>query len=189
MTRFSSPQAAYDVNYHVALALDPEFGILDQLTDLSPDFMNRHPSAFKSSTKKNDPDSPNIVQALSGQYRDKFLEAMKLEIDELEGHNTWEVMWRSDIKEKQQADGTFKKPDILPSTWAYKVKRFTSGLLRKIKARFCARGDRQLDVNVFDTYAPVASWKSIRMLMITSLRQKWVTRQIDFSNAFVQAPM
>ena len=40
-----------------------------------------------------------------------------------------------------------------------------------------------------DTCAPVASWKSIRMLMITALRQKWVTRQTDFSNAFVQAPM
>ena len=98
-------------------------------------------------------------------------------------------MRQSDIKGTLQADGTVRQPSVLPSTWAFKIKRFPSGLFRKIKARFCARGDRQLDEDVFDTCAPVASWKSIRMLMITALRQKWVTRQIDFSNAFVQAPM
>ena len=114
---------------------------------------------------------------------------MDNELKELVGHNTWEVMRRSDIKPTTQADGTVKPSTVLPSTWAFKIKRFPSGLLRKIKTRFCARGDMQRDEDVFDTYAPVASWKSIIMLMVTALRQKWVTRKIDFFNAFVQAPM
>ena len=71
----------------------------------------------------------------------------------------------------------------------FRLKRFPSGLLRKVKARFCARGDLQDDVDVFDTYAPVASWSSIRMLTVTAMQKGWITRQIDFSNAFVQAPM
>ena len=42
---------------------------------------------------------------------------------------------------------------------------------------------------MFDTHAPVASWSSIRMLTTLSMQKGWTTRQIDFSNAFVQAPM
>ena len=56
-----------------------------------------------------------------------------------------------------------------------------------MKARFCVRGDLQEDV--FNTYAPVASWTSIRTLTIMSLQKKWVTKQIDFTNAFVHAPI
>ena len=43
--------------------------------------------------------------------------------------------------------------------------------------------------DVFDTYAPVAMWSSIQMLTVLLLQQQWVTKQIDFSNAFVQAPL
>ena len=82
---------------------------------------------------------------------------MKIELEELEGHQTWEVMHRSDIKETLQVDRTVRQPAVLPSTWAFKIKRFPSGLFRKIKARFCARGDQQLDEDVFDTCAPVVS--------------------------------
>ena len=92
----------------------------------------------------------------------------------------------SSVKAK---DGFFKKPPILAGTWAFKVKRFPSGELRKIKSRFCARGDLQTDVDVHELHAPVASWSSIRMLTITALHRGWVTKQIDFLNAFVRAPM
>jgi len=82
-------------------------------------------------------------------------------------------------------------PDVIPSTWAFKVKKLPSGVLKKIKSRFCVRGDLQTEGvdNVFDTYAPVAHWSSIRMLTVLSLQQDWITKQIDFSNAFVQAPL
>ena len=92
MTLFSGTRASHDLNCHVALALDPEFGALDQFTSLSPDFMIRHPGAFKAQTKGNDPDIPNIVHALSGPHHEEFLEAMKIELEELEGHQTWEAM-------------------------------------------------------------------------------------------------
>ena len=42
---------------------------------------------------------------------------------------------------------------------------------------------------MYDTYAPVASWSSICMLTTIALQQGWIIRQIDFSNAFVHAPM
>ena len=99
-------------------------------------------------------------------------------------------MKKSDIKPAKQKDGSYQMPQVIPSTWAFKIKQYPSGLMSKIKARFCARGDLQTDLNdAFDTFAPVASWTSIRMLTIMSLQKNWKTKQIDFSNAFVHAPI
>ena len=33
--------------------------------------------------------------------------------------------------------------NILPSTWAFRCKWYPDGSVRKLKARFCARGDKQ----------------------------------------------
>ena len=63
--------------------------------------------------------------------------------------------------------------------------------MRKIKAHLCVHGDLQTEGvdDVFDTYVPVASWTSIHMLSILALQKHWITKQIDFSNAFIQAPL
>ena len=62
--------------------------------------------------------------------------------------------------------------------------------MRKYKARFCARGDLQINnVDVFDTYAPVVSWATVRSLLAFSLQNNLSTKQVDFSNAFVHAEL
>ena len=186
---FHSVQRVYDANYVTALALDPTHGILDGFSNAPPDFLNRNPWMFKAKTK-NDPDTPGIKEALSGKYRTEFLQGMANEITELENHDTWELIKKSDIKPIKDKNGKETLPPIVPLTWAFKIKRWPNGILRKIKARICVRGDLQDDLeDPFETYAPVASWASIRMLTILTLQQKWVTKQIDFSNAFVQAPL
>ena len=94
---------------------------------------------------------------------------MKKKIEELELHGIWEVMRRSSIKTKNGV-----KPNIIPSTWAFKIKRYPDGRLRKFKGRFCVRGDQQQEgIDYFESYAPVASWSTIRMLLIMSLQQGW----------------
>jgi hypothetical protein len=60
----------------------------------------------------------------------------------------------------------------------------------KNKARFCVRGDKQIaGVDYFESYAPVASWSTVRMVMNLAIQRGWATRQVDFSNAFVQATL
>ena len=168
--------------------MDPHSGLMTSSDSLPPDFLLNNPKLFESK-KGNDPDTPGIMEALSGPHREEFLQAMQNETEELEKHGTWTVMKRSEVPKVKQKDGTLKEPTFLAGTWAFKVKRFPSGVLRKIKSRFCARGDLQTDVDPHETHAPVASWSSIRMLTITALQRGWATKQIDFSNAFVQAPM
>ena len=109
-----SVRQVHDMNYIAALALDPEYGVLDNFNNLSPDILTRNPWMFKS-TKK-DPDTPGIREALTGEYKEDFLQGMVQEIEELEKHKTWELMKRSDIQEHQDEDGTWKQPTIVPLT-------------------------------------------------------------------------
>ena len=66
---------------------------------------------------------------------------MKLEIATLEAIDAWSVIDRF-------------YHHVIASTWAFKCKRYPDGLIKKFKARFCARGDKQLEgTDFFDTYA------------------------------------
>ena len=77
---------------------------------------------------------------------------------------------------------------ILPSTWALKRKRYPEGRIRKYKARFCVRGDRQkFGFDYDETYAPVVQWSTVRMLLTLTMKLGLKTKQVDYSNAFVQA--
>ena len=55
--------------------------------------------------------------------------------------------------------------NVLKGTWAFKIKRYSDGLIRKFKARFCIRGDMQIEgINFDETYAPVVNWVLIDTL-------------------------
>ena len=78
--------------------------------------------------------------------------------------------------------------NMLPSTWAFKVKRYPDGLVRGLKSRFCCRGDRQIEgVDFFDTYAPVVNWNTVRLLLILTAQLGLATKQVDYTAAFVHA--
>ena len=58
--------------------------------------------------------------------------------------NSWEVVDREGYM------------NFLKSTWAFKLKRYPDGFIKKFKALFCARGDVQMEgIDSFETYAPV----------------------------------
>ena len=81
---------------------------------------------------------------------------------------------------------------IIPVTWAFRIKHFPLGLIRKYKARLCIQEDLQQDdtelyLDVF--YAPVVAWATVHLLLILSLLLDLATLQIDYTLAFVQAPI
>jgi hypothetical protein len=171
------PGQAYYTRYLLNLLLDHDFGLYK---NLSPNLLLLAPYAMKA-LAVHDPDSPRLHEAMQGDHRDEFLAAMGKEISELESHGTWTI-----VRKETMPDGA----NLLPSTWALKVKRYPHGNMRKLKARFCVRGDKQIaGVDYFESYAPVASWSTIRMVMNTAIQRGWATRQVDFSNAFVQATL
>jgi hypothetical protein len=135
-----------------------------------------HPMALMM--KANAEDSPNWGQAMNGPKKDGYQHAMDMEMDILQEKEAWEEVDRT--------------PDmnVIPSTWAFHCKRFPDGLIRKLKARFCVRGDCQKEgVDFFDTYAPVVSWTTVRLLLIISIVLGLATKQVDYTAAFVQAKL
>ena len=44
-------------------------------------------------------------------------------------------------------------------------------------------------VDYFDKYSPIVSWTTVRLLLCLSMSNGWKTRQVDFSNAFLQASL
>ena len=49
--------------------------------------------------------------------------------------------------------------------------------------------NRSKGIDVFETYAPVVSWITVRILLVLSLVLNLSTQQVDYTNAFCQAPL
>ena len=166
----SSTVCETDLNlaYLATVMTDPTTGLLDCT----------NPIVYAAMARKLDPDNPRYHQAMASSDSDAFREAMVVEIKALTSKKTWTLVPRSSLSGKK----------VLPGTWAFKRKLFPDGRLRKCKARFCVRGDMQIEgVDYFETYAPVVQWSTVRALLIMSLVLGLETVQIDFSNAFCQA--
>ena len=101
------------------------------------------------SSKVNSADAPTHHQTMSGPDHDGYSDAMGAEIHTLKDKmNAWDIVTRT------------KDMHVLPSTWAFRCKRYPDDLIRKLKARFCVRGDRQIEgVDYFETFAPVVQWE------------------------------
>ena len=76
----------------------------------------------------------------------------------------------------------------IPMVWSMKRKRNLVGEVMKWKARLCAGGHRSVEfVDFWDTYSPVVSWQTARLVFILSITNNWHIRSIDFILAFPQA--
>ena len=128
--------------------------------------------------KTHDENNPSYEMAMNGPNSRGYKEACQKEIDTLESMGVWELVDREPWM------------NVLPSTWALKAKLHPSGLVRKLKARLCVRGDRQIKkVDHFKTFAPVVSWNAVRLLLVLSAELELAARQVDCTAAFVHAPI
>ena len=60
--------------------------------------------------------------------------------------------------------------------------------MKKLKARWCCRGDKQVkDVDFFDTFAPVVNWTTVRLLLLLTAQLDLASTQVDYTAAFVHA--
>ena len=148
--------------------------IVKECDPLNKTLESWHPMALAA--KDNDADTPNWNQAMNGPNAQGFWEACRKELDTLETMKVWDVVDREDWME------------VIPTTWALKIKRFPSGLVRKLKSRFCIRGDKEVEgIHYWETYAPVVNWTTVRLMLILSAQLGLETLQVDYTAAFVHA--
>eukprot|EP00956_Cyclotella_meneghiniana_P033325 scaffold95021_cov33-Cyclotella_meneghiniana.AAC.1 len=135
-----------------------------------------HPLFLKAKSEASKEDNPSWKQAMSGPFKEEYWQAAVKEIETLESMDAWEVVDRTDDM------------NVIPSIWAFKLKRFPDGMVKKFKARFCARGDKQLEgIDFFETYAPVVQWTTVRLMLILEILLNLKSKQGDVIAAFLHA--
>ena len=137
-----------------------------------------HPLFLKAKTEASKEDNPSWKQAMSGPFKEEYWKAAIKEIETLESMDVWEVVDRTD------------EMNVIDSIWAFKLKRFPDGMVKKFKARFCARGDQQLEgIDYFETYAPVVQWTTVRLMLILEILLQLKSKQGDVAAAFVHGKL
>lgn len=164
----------YDRSRHCHHQLDLDSTLyVDDISD--PRVLETYVNTAKTS-KYND-DNPSFDMAMNGPFQGEYYDAMRTELETIaDDFKCWDLVPR------------LPGMNVLPSTWAFKVKRYPDGSVKKFKARFCARGDRQLEgIDYFETWAPVVQWSTIRIVLIIAVKLGYKSAQCDITAAFIHA--
>jgi hypothetical protein len=139
-----------------------------------------NPLAFAAGTKNN-PDILSQGQMFKAHDQAKFLECQVPEIKGLCDANVFEFRDMSRLPSGAR---------LLNAIWSYRRKRRPDGVLLKYKSRICADGSQQQHgIDYWETYAPVVHWSTVRMVLVLSALLKLKARQVDYTQAFPQAPL
>ncbi|CAI7877470.1 unnamed protein product [Closterium sp. NIES-53] len=121
-----------------------------------------------------------VQQALGGEHKEKWREAMDKELKALQERNTWKVV----------PIGMARNKTILTGKWAFRVKTKADGTIENFKARWVVRGfDQEHGRDFTETFAPVSRHTSLWILLAIAAMKKKKLRQIDVANAFLYAPV
>jgi len=178
--RESIPPKRLTETYEALEASYPAFVPFEALADhiKNVDVELIHPKlAYAASA---DPDTMYLHEAMREPDAAQFEEAMLKEVNDHSNKKHWRLLPR-----KKVPQGT----PVVPSVWAMRRKRrIDTQEVYKWKARLNFDGRKQIKgVNYWETYSPVATWESIRFVLIQSLIEGFQMRQIDFVQAYTQA--
>jgi Reverse transcriptase (RNA-dependent DNA polymerase) len=155
------------------------YGVTPTCDSIYPEIDYLSHLAFVAST---DPDVLYYHETMQAPDSEQFVKAIQDEIDGQTANGNWIIVHKDQLP---------KDTRILPSIWAMRQKRkVLDGTIYKWKARLNIDGGKQVHgLDYWDTYAPVTSWSTIRLILLTSIINRWVIRQLDFVQAFPQAPI
>ena len=115
-------------------------------------------------------------QAISSPNKDKWQEAMKLEIDELVNQNTWELV---EIPPNSK---------VIRGRWVFKIKTDSNNQPIKYKARWVVRGfTQELGLDYDETYSSTCRAEAYRLLLAIANYKDLEIRHWDIKNAFIHA--
>ena len=79
-----------------------------------------------------------------------------------------------------------KGNSVVTSKSIYKIKHAADGSIEKYKARFVARGFSQKEgIDYEETFAPIAKYNSIRLVLALTTVMKWKIHQMDVKTTFL----
>ena len=99
---------------------------------------------------------------------------MKTEIENLYETEFWEFI----PKEKGQ--------HIIPGRWVYKFKHDSNGNIDKFKARFVAKGFKQIEgMEYSDTFDPTSKPETVKILLALSAIENFILKEMDIKAAYL----
>lgn len=117
-------------------------------------------------------------QAVYGPNKDSWLAAIESEFEAHELNGTWKVVDRP-------GSGT-----TLTTKWVFAIKRDSNNNIERYKARLVARGYEQREgVDFVETFAPVATTNSIRLLLAISVVKQLAFQAFDVTTAFLNGEL
>ena len=128
--------------------------------------------------------NPNILshrEAKKAQDFDKFQIAMQEEIAR---------MIKNEIFEEIPRHLMDKTKTILRAVWSHRRKTTPAGEIYRHRSRLCVDGSQQKEgIDYTETYSPVISWTTVRVLLILSVLLNLKTKAVDYVQAFPQATL
>ncbi|SOV08056.1 uncharacterized protein UDID_17272 [Ustilago sp. UG-2017a] len=122
--------------------------------------------------------NPTIQEALAGEDKRFWEEAMRKELKGLEAMNTWET---TDLP---------RGMNTVDMHWVLKIKTDANLIPTKYKARLVARGFTQREgIDYTEIFAPVAPIQSIRGVLAIAAVWGWRVNTIDVKQAYLNSSL
>jgi hypothetical protein len=103
---------------------------------------------------------------------------MDEEMDSIESHETFEYCHKP------------SHAKVIPLKWVYAIKTDGFGDIIRFKARLVAQGCKQRPgVDYFETFAPVSTHSSRRVLLNLANAKGWKVHQVDIKTAFLNGSL
>ena len=119
-----------------------------------------------------------VYKAKQADECDQWYRAMNDEVKALQDNETWDQV-------RPPTDR-----DVIPGKWVYKVKLEPSGQVDQYKARYVAKGFKQVEgMDYFETFAPTYKPETFRILIQLSAKRGHVMNQFDVKTAFLYSPI
>ena len=115
---------------------------------------------------------------MSGPDKEKWLDALEMEMDSLHGNQVWDLVELP------------KERKIVGSKWVFKEKLGADGTTERYKARLVAQGfSQQYGLDYDETFSPVVRSESVRTLIALAARDNMYLHQLDVTTAFLNGTL
>ncbi|GFY09868.1 retrovirus-related Pol polyprotein from transposon TNT 1-94 [Trichonephila clavipes] len=113
-------------------------------------------------------------EAIASEDSDKWLAAMKEELESLSSNNTWVL---ANLPSDRKAIG---------NRWVFKIKQNADGTVQRFKSRLVAKVfSQKFGVDFSETFCPVVWWDTIRTVLSIAAARKLKLGQFDVKTAFL----
>ena len=135
-------------------------------------FRNEGDGSFQTKTVPK-----NLREVLKSGDKEKWVEAMWEELKSHLTNGTWILVPASQVPAKRRRVG---------STWAFDIKRDSTGKIIRWKARLCAQGFTQEEgVDYFNTYSNTIRYETLRLILALAALYGLQLSSIDIKTAYL----